>query len=262
MEGSEEAETLFENGLPCGDGETSALMRCATSATPTVRSDFFVTFGRQVQTHQDEILFKSSSTKCVNPRSDGEGWKGIAGLQMLTWLLLACQGYRGGHHCGSCQDRQSFAVRHAQGGWEKSDGSRASQGRRAVCEAPCRWPSRLRRSLPLSSHCSLVCCRTYPATATLAFSRTLFPTPNPASPQHHATSATESARPGIAAGVPYYTIEYESESTRGNKHFIACVAINKKKLYVLTAQAKIDSFPKEEQNLRRVVASFRLTSPA
>lgn len=63
-------------------------------------------------------------------------------------------------------------------------------------------------------------------------------------------------------GVPYYTIEYESESTRGNKHFIACVAINKKKLYVLTAQAKIDSFPKEEQNLRRVVASFRLTSPA
>jgi hypothetical protein len=44
----------------------------------------------------------------------------------------------------------------------------------------------------------------------------------------------------MPAGKTYYTIEYESSSSRGDKHFICKVAIEDKKLYVLTAQ--VDAF--------------------
>jgi hypothetical protein len=37
-------------------------------------------------------------------------------------------------------------------------------------------------------------------------------------------------------GLTYYTIEYESKSSRGDKHFLVHVTIVDKKLYALTAQ--------------------------
>jgi len=62
-------------------------------------------------------------------------------------------------------------------------------------------------------------------------------------------------------GKTYYIIEYESETSRGDKHFIAKVAIEDKKLYVLTAQAKQGKFAEDEQKLRTGVASFRVSIP-
>ena len=62
-------------------------------------------------------------------------------------------------------------------------------------------------------------------------------------------------------GNSYYVIEYESKSSRGDKHFISCVTIAGKKLYAMTAQAKIDKFEESEADLRAAVASFSVSPP-
>jgi len=62
-------------------------------------------------------------------------------------------------------------------------------------------------------------------------------------------------------GVAYYTIEYQSSSSRGDKHFISKVTIVDKKLYVLTAVAKKDKFEDDEEALRAAVDSFAVGSP-
>lgn len=71
-------------------------------------------------------------------------------------------------------------------------------------------------------------------------------------------ASTSEERDGLA----YYTIEYESKSSRGDKHFIACVTISGRKLYAMTAQAKIDKFEESEGELRAIVKSFRVSPPA
>jgi hypothetical protein len=62
-------------------------------------------------------------------------------------------------------------------------------------------------------------------------------------------------------GNSYYVIEYESKSSRGDKHFISCVTIAGKKLYAMTAQAKIAMFEESEADLRAAVASFSVSPP-
>lgn len=61
-------------------------------------------------------------------------------------------------------------------------------------------------------------------------------------------------------GVSYYTIEYTSESTRGNNHIISTVAVRNNKLYVFTTQSKQADFEALESSLREMASSFRLTT--
>ena len=60
--------------------------------------------------------------------------------------------------------------------------------------------------------------------------------------------------------VSYYTVEYQSTSSRGDKHFISKVTIVGKRLYVLTALAKKDKFDEEEAALRAAVESFAVSA--
>lgn len=52
--------------------------------------------------------------------------------------------------------------------------------------------------------------------------------------------------------------DYFVESTRGFKHFVAKVTIEDNLLYACTAQAKETDYPQVEQELKRVVGSFRV----
>lgn len=52
--------------------------------------------------------------------------------------------------------------------------------------------------------------------------------------------------------------DYFVESTRGFKHFVAKVAIKDNLLYACTAQAKQKDYPEVEDELKRVVDSFRV----
>ena len=52
--------------------------------------------------------------------------------------------------------------------------------------------------------------------------------------------------------------DYFVESTRGFKHFVAKVTIKGNLLYACTAQAKEKDYPEVEQELKRVVDSFRV----
>ena len=60
--------------------------------------------------------------------------------------------------------------------------------------------------------------------------------------------------------VSYYMVEYQSSSSRGDKHFISKVTIVGKRLYVLTALAKKDKFDEEEAALRAAVESFAVSA--
>lgn len=52
--------------------------------------------------------------------------------------------------------------------------------------------------------------------------------------------------------------DYFVESTRGFKHFVAKVTIKDNLLYSCTAQAKEKDYPEVEDELKRVVDSFRV----
>ncbi|CAN0487955.1 unnamed protein product, partial [Laminaria digitata] len=55
-----------------------------------------------------------------------------------------------------------------------------------------------------------------------------------------------------------YILDYFVESTRGFKHFVAKVTIKDNLLYACTAQAKEKDYSEVEDELKRVVDSFRV----
>ncbi|CAN0006293.1 unnamed protein product [Scytosiphon promiscuus] len=55
-----------------------------------------------------------------------------------------------------------------------------------------------------------------------------------------------------------YTLDYFVESTRGFKHFVAKVTIKDNLLYACTAQAKEKDYPMVEEQLKKIVDSFRV----
>ena len=83
--------------------------------------------------------------------------------------------------------------------------------------------------------------------------------------QCHAQVSAEEGEP------PYYLIEYTVESSRGRKVYVCKYCIFNKRLYVLQAQAKQDTFDAKDdagasvrETLRAAVSSFRVVveSPA
>jgi len=77
------------------------------------------------------------------------------------------------------------------------------------------------------------------------------------------SNTAEAADP--AWGVPsYYTIEYVTESSRGDKLFSCKYCIANRQLYVLQMQAKVVAFDAEEDvrnDVRGVVRSFAVAAP-
>lgn len=90
--------------------------------------------------------------------------------------------------------------------------------------------------------------------------------------------ATELTRDGVKDAVlrkvsaedsqepAYYLIEYAVESSRGRKVYMCKYCIYKKRLYVLQAQAKQDTFDASDASVRETLAaavgSFRVLAPA
>ena len=78
--------------------------------------------------------------------------------------------------------------------------------------------------------------------------------------QCHAQVSAEEGEP------PYYLIEYTVESSRGRKVYVCKYCIFNKRLYVLQAQAKQDTFDASDASVRETLAaavgSFRVIPPA
>ena len=55
-----------------------------------------------------------------------------------------------------------------------------------------------------------------------------------------------------------YLLEYVSVGKRGNKHIVNKIFIAKNRLYVLTAQVKEADFEAQKEELKQVVATFRV----
>jgi hypothetical protein len=53
---------------------------------------------------------------------------------------------------------------------------------------------------------------------------------------------------------------YSVESTRGNNHFVARVAVQQGRLYVLTAQAKSAEYDEIASELASIVSTFEVSS--
>ena len=75
--------------------------------------------------------------------------------------------------------------------------------------------------------------------------------------QCHAQVSAEEGEP------PYYLIEYTVESSRGRKVYVCKYCIFNKRLYVLQAQAKQDTFDSKDdasvrETLRAAVSSFQV----
>ena len=73
---------------------------------------------------------------------------------------------------------------------------------------------------------------------------------------------TVDAQSGRAGEPSYYTVEYEVESSRGKKVYLAKYSIARRKLFVLQTQAPAASYDADDGGVRRVlkdvVASFRV----
>ncbi|KAJ8604658.1 hypothetical protein CTAYLR_006516 [Chrysophaeum taylorii] len=81
--------------------------------------------------------------------------------------------------------------------------------------------------------------------------------------------AAERARDGVTAAdlldaraLPdgSYRLEYTNASSRGDTHFLARVTVANGRLYILTAQARLDDFPDAAPALNLAADSFRLYS--
>lgn len=66
------------------------------------------------------------------------------------------------------------------------------------------------------------------------------------------------AGPVTLDGLTYYVLDYISESTRGNNHYLCRVAVRQGKLYVFTVQAKAALYPEVQSEANSIAASFRL----
>ena len=55
-----------------------------------------------------------------------------------------------------------------------------------------------------------------------------------------------------------YVLEYLSVGKRGNKHYYNKIFIANNQLYVLTAQAKEDTFPDVKEEMKKTVESFQV----
>ena len=62
----------------------------------------------------------------------------------------------------------------------------------------------------------------------------------------------------IKNGTTYYVLEYTNASTRGDNHFLSKVAIKDGRLYILTAQARIDDYDAAKPSLYKALDSFRI----
>jgi len=64
----------------------------------------------------------------------------------------------------------------------------------------------------------------------------------------------------IASDDGSYVLEYLSDGKRGKKHFVTKIFVSKKKLYVLTAQAKEVDFASVKEELFGTLTTFAVST--